>query len=139
MRRENYKIIITNMWTAELKGKELNGGKLTVNVEFTNGTDVISETIDLTGGSLHTLAVKVQNRINTLETTSALVDSLELGAVPAPTPTQVNALQDAVRTLRKCEEAISLGLLAKEDKEYSDALAAVQAAAVDKAAIIETL
>ncbi len=117
------------MWTAAVSDKSFASGVLKVTVVFTNGTDSFNEDIDLTGGSLDVLSQKVANRLNTLNATAALVDTIANGPVPAFTPAPIDPLIDARSALRLAKEDVDLGIIQVTDPAYTDALAAAQSAA----------
>ncbi len=123
------------MYTASVSDKSFAAGVLKVSVVFTNGTDSFNEDIDLTGGSLDILSQKVANRLNTLNATAALVDTIENGPVPAFTPAPIDPLIAARRALIQAKQDVDLGIIQVTDAAYTDALAAAQSAATAKAVI----
>lgn len=116
------------MWTATVADKSFVSGVLKVKVSFTNGTDSFSEDIDLTGGSLDVLSQKVAGRLNTLNASAALVDTIAVGPVAPFTPEPVDPLVAARRALAQAKEDADLGIIQTTDKAYTEALANAQAA-----------
>ncbi len=116
------------MWTASLTGKVFTGGSLTVTVAFTNGKDSFNQDFDLSGGSLNTLAQRVSGRIDQLNISDTLMQSIDIGPVPAYVPPTRDELAYARSQLAQVKQDVDLGIIKETDAIYIDALAAAKAA-----------
>ncbi len=66
------------MWTAKITSKDYNKGILYVGVEYTDLTTLFTESIDMTGGSMEVLQLKIQTRLNTLNQTEVFLQDLDV-------------------------------------------------------------
>jgi len=64
-------------WTAIIVSKDYSKGILLVGIEYTDGNETFGESIDMTGGTLDVLNQKIQDRLNTLNTTSTLISDVD--------------------------------------------------------------
>ncbi len=103
------------MWKATIQGKNFQNGKMTVDILFSSDTLNFVETIDMTGGSMDVLSLKVQHRIDGLNASDALHDAIQLGdftpVIPIIEPTPSEILAQAIQHLEKVQKAKELGLL----------------------------
>lgn len=112
------------MWTSQIVNKTKNKGVVTVDVLYTDGANSITESIDMTGGSMDVLNRKVAGKISTLTANDNLISQIPSGsftAVVTPSP-QENFIA-ALRRCQSCQRAVDLNLISKNDKVYVDALA----------------
>lgn len=122
------------MWSATIiskeTSKESSRGVLFVIVEYTNGTELFGEQIDITGGDREVFDAQIQSRLKKLDANDLLQADISPGPF-APVTKPNTALEDflpLLRNLRSAQSAVDLGLLGKTDKAYTDALGAAQAA-----------
>lgn len=74
-------------WTATIVSKDYSKGVLLVGVEYTNGNETFSESIDMTGGTLDVLNQKIQGKLNTLNATSDLISDIDSAVAQKQTVT----------------------------------------------------
>ena len=114
------------MWTANLKNIVKNQGKLSVTVEYTDGTDTFVDTYYLTRTTDGTVKSLVANKIKELTDLSTYADSLATGVVnttPTPVvPTQAevdkNTFVSNFNKLKAMKVAISFGIFAATNATY---------------------
>lgn len=111
------------MWTSKIVGKRLESGALYVDIHFVNGEASIARTIDLTGGSLDVLSQKVQDQLNTLNTTDTLATNIVIGDFTPDVP-DADPKGIALANLRQTKELVSLGVIKDTDPQVADALTA---------------
>ena len=120
-------------WTAQITGKELvNGSMVGVNVEFTNGSQSVSET--LRSNSIESLKSIVRSRLDALNEAEVAVTQIPIGAFDASAPTPTTEEQEKqnfltlYNRLQGVMRAVSLGLLAPDATIVTNLKASTQAA-----------
>lgn len=111
------------MYTAKVTNKETINGQLNVTVEFTNGTDVVTETVipQDRDGFFHWLKSRLAtfNGGVDLDAELSIDQAVEAPTQPTPaTPTQEEIDRadwfDNYNRLKKVEELVSLGVVATD-------------------------
>lgn len=113
------------MWTSKIVGKRVENGALFVDVHFINGDASIARTVDMTGGSLDVLSLKIQSQLDTLNTTDDLFTQIIVGEF-TPIIQDVSSQEEALNNLRKAKELVDLGVIDDTDPQVLDALTAVK-------------
>lgn len=113
-----------NMWQAEIESKTFENGVLKIGVQYTNGTQKFSESIDLTGGDMKTLSIKIQSKLDTLNASEATNTAIMLGNFSAPVPDQAEVDKQIyfsdLQTLQKMQSLIDSGIKDAQDKDFTD-------------------
>lgn len=111
------------MWTAKITDKKFSGGVVSISVSFSDGTEDFVEV--LRANDATSLNSMIDARLKSLANTKSFIESLTLGSF---TPTEKPpVVQSAMSKLAEVTRFVDLGVIAKTDKEYTDALAAAQA------------
>ncbi len=114
------------MYTANIISKQVSSGLLIVVVEYSNGKEVMGETISIrTAGDLDSF---IKQRIVELSSVEDLNGSLVLGAYTPTAPPIIpdappNELDVALKNLRRLNELVGLGVKNSDD---ADVLTAIQ-------------
>lgn len=118
------------MWTAKLAEKNYKNGVFKLIVEYTNGTQAFTEVIDMTGGDENILAVKVGDRLRSLNANDGLDSKVNLGDAVSGTTTKTDAqtFTEKLNHFRRCKTAVDLMLLDPKSPTYLDAEAAMKSA-----------
>jgi len=114
------------MWTANINNVVKNQGKLSITVEYTNGTDSFVDTYYLTRTADGTIKNIVANKIKELTDLYTYADSLAIGAVditPTPVvPTQAevdkNTFLANYNKLKAMKVAITHGMISASNPAY---------------------
>jgi len=110
------------MYTAQSIDKMIENGRLSVVVEFTDGTDTFTETFYTTSGNdSHWLINRTADKLADLNSLSVYASGLELGEIAARVavePTEKSEWQGEVQKLQSMKEAISLGVVNETDQEF---------------------
>jgi len=113
-------------WTAKVAAKDNIGGRLNVNVEYTDGVQKFTEVFGLTGGDVEGAKARVRAKLATLAASDSLFATIPVGfsnfaAAADPAPTAKDIFIAAMRTFQKWLRAVDLGLATKADVEYVNA------------------
>lgn len=118
-------------WTASIASKAVRGnGKLVVEVDYTNGTQVIREDINISNAqSDKWLKQQIIDRVNALKSLDTYSSTIQTGAVdltpepvtPPPTPTQAELdrakWSEDYNRLQKLEALLSKKLIKANNAE----------------------
>lgn len=100
------------MWNAKILNSTYGPASLVVRVEYRNGEAVLTEDIDMTGGSIEVLNRKVQSKIDTLETTETLNDLILTGDfVPSVKDSDISTFRESVRKVEELKRLTDLGII----------------------------
>lgn len=116
------------MWTSNIINKRKDNEKFFIDVLYTNGMEKFIENIDMTGGSVNVVNIKIADRLNTLNASDTLETQVTLGNfIPTKPVTLENAFLEALKHFQACKRAVNLGLITDKDKIFVDAFDAVLA------------
>jgi hypothetical protein len=110
------------MFTATTTKKDFRGGIFQVTVDFTDGTEVITEAFNITSGD--DLDRRIEDRLNTLNRLLDLKTSLILGAWTKPVKEEpvADPVQEALNAVYKAKSDLDLKLITQA--EYDAAVLA---------------
>lgn len=114
------------MWQAIIESKSYDNGVLRVGVIFTNGSQKVLESIDMTGGTIDVLNAKIEGRLNTLNANDSLLAGVVTGnftpVVKPPSP--LESFKVKLIVLESAKKARDLGLI--DDSVYQTYLSDIQ-------------
>jgi hypothetical protein len=110
------------MFTATTTKKDFRGGIFQVTVDFTDGTEVITEAFNITSGD--DLDRRIEDRLNTLNRLLDLKASLTLGAWTKPVKEEpvADPVQEALNAVYQAKSDLDLKLITQA--EYDAAVLA---------------
>jgi len=103
------------MFTATTTKKDFRGGIFQVTVDFTDGTEVITEAFNITSGD--DLDRRIEDRLNTLNRLLELKASLALGAWTKPVKEEpaVDPVQEALNAVYKAKSDLDMKLITQAE------------------------
>lgn len=112
-------------WTALVAAKDNIGGRLNVNVEYTDGVQKFTEVFDLSGGDVEGAKARVRAKLATLAASDSLFATIPVGfsnfAAAVVTPTAKDNFISAMRTFQRWQRAVELGVATVSDTGYTTA------------------
>lgn len=110
------------MFTATTTKKDFRQGVFQVTVDFTDGTETITEAFNVT--SEDDLNRKIESKLSTLNGLKTLATDLVLGEWEKPTEIikEQTPLELTTQKLHELKNKINLGVLKETDQEFIDAV-----------------
>lgn len=119
-------------WTATITGKTFSNGKLTVNLELTNGTDVVNKAIENVQ-SLANLKISVKQLTETLTALESFADTISTGSFDSTPDTLTQAeierndwLKDYYKWIKIKKNLVDTGILTGSETQLTTLLSSLQ-------------
>lgn len=120
------------MWTATITGKTFSNGKLTVNLELTNGTDIVNKTIENVQ-NLANLKTSAKFFIDTLTAMETFADTITTGVFDTTPDTLTQAeierndwLKDYYKWIKIKKNLVDTGILTGSETQLTNLLTSIQ-------------
>lgn len=119
-------------WTATITGKTFSNGKLTLNIELTNGTDTVNKTIENVQNIAH-LKTSIKQLIDTQTSLESLAGAISTGLFDSTPDTLTQAeierndwLKDYARWIKIKKNLVDTGILTGSETQLTTLLTSLQ-------------